>query len=118
MATLTPTHHPSGPSNDKESGSFDILYPLRCWLDGIQIKNAKIAQLICKLIPLDCPFERDVVLFGRTLFHIPPMCKLNPLYDQFVGLRFRALSFLCDECMRMSRNTSVNCSNCSFCSKA
>ena len=118
MATLTPTHHSSGPSSDQESGSFDILYPLRRWLDGIQIKNAKLAQLICKLIPLDCPFERDVVLFGRTLFHIPPMCKLNPLYDQFVGLRFRALSFLCDECMRMPKSTSVNCSNCSFCSNA
>ncbi|AFZ17175.1 Mo-dependent nitrogenase C-terminal domain-containing protein [Allocoleopsis franciscana] len=118
MAALTPTHQTSQPSSNLKSGSFDILYPLRRWLDGIQIKNAKIAQLICKLIPVDCPFERDVVLLGRTLFHIPPMCKLNPLYDQFVGLRFRALSFLCEECMRMPQNTSVNCSNCSFCSNA
>jgi hypothetical protein len=39
-----------------------------------------------------------VKMFGHTLFHIPPMCKLNPVYDQLIELRFRALSFLADEC--------------------
>jgi hypothetical protein len=39
-----------------------------------------------------------VVLFKKKLVHIPAMCKLNPLYDQLVGLRFRALSYLADEC--------------------
>ncbi|NJN23641.1 MAG: nitrogenase, partial [Acaryochloridaceae cyanobacterium RL_2_7] len=32
------------------------------------------------------------------IVHIPPMCKINPLYEQLVGLRFRSLSFLADEC--------------------
>jgi hypothetical protein len=36
------------------------------------------------------PLRRDVVLFGRKVLHIPPMCKLNPLYDQVVALRCRA----------------------------
>ncbi|WP_333281761.1 MULTISPECIES: Mo-dependent nitrogenase C-terminal domain-containing protein [unclassified Microcoleus] len=35
---------------------------------------------------------------GHHLFHIPPMCKLNPLYEELVGLRFRSLSFLADVC--------------------
>jgi hypothetical protein len=26
------------------------------------------------------------------------LCKLNPLYEQLVGLRFRALSYLADDC--------------------
>lgn len=30
-------------------------------------------------------------LFGWKLVHIPPMCKINPLYDQLVALRFRCL---------------------------
>ena len=98
MATLNPTHHHSHPKSYTESDSFDLLSPLRQWLDGYEIKNAKIARLICQLIPCTCPFERDVVLLGRTLFHIPALCKLNPLYDQVVGLRFRALSFLSDVC--------------------
>jgi hypothetical protein len=49
------------------------------------------------MIPAQCPFERDVKLFGDKVVHIPAMCKLNPLYNQLVGLRFRALSYLADE---------------------
>ncbi|MBW4586868.1 Mo-dependent nitrogenase C-terminal domain-containing protein [Aetokthonos hydrillicola Thurmond2011] len=76
----------------------DILQPLRLWLESIQIRDYKLAHRLCKLIPAQCPFERDINLFGKTLFHIPPMCKLNPLYDELVGLRFRALCYLADEC--------------------
>lgn len=77
---------------------LDILQPLRQWLDELEIQNRKLAYFIAKLIPAQCPFERDIKLFGRTIAHIPPMCKLNPLYDQFVGLRFRALCYLVDQC--------------------
>ncbi|MBR8840064.1 MAG: Mo-dependent nitrogenase C-terminal domain-containing protein [Stigonema ocellatum SAG 48.90 = DSM 106950] len=77
---------------------FDLLQPLRQWLDSQEIQNRKLAQFIAKVIPSQCPFERDVILLGRKIAHIPPMCKLNPLYDQFVGLRFRALCYLVDQC--------------------
>ncbi|MBH8576461.1 Mo-dependent nitrogenase C-terminal domain-containing protein [Nostocaceae cyanobacterium CENA369] len=76
----------------------DILQPLRRRVDSIQIRDRQLAHRLCKLIPSQCPFERDIKLFGKTLFHIPPMCKLNPLYDEVVGLRFRALCYLADEC--------------------
>jgi len=76
----------------------DVLNPVRHWLDGLEIHNPKVAHFLCKMIPAQCPFERDVVVFGRKLAHIPPMCKLNPLYDQLMGLRFRALSYLADDC--------------------
>jgi hypothetical protein len=78
--------------------SFDLLKPLRQWLENVEVKNPQLAHRICKAIPAQCPFERDVKLFGRTLFHIPPMCKLNPLYEEVVMLRFRALCYLADEC--------------------
>jgi Mo-dependent nitrogenase C-terminus len=78
--------------------SVDLLAPLRRKLDSLQVTTPKFAHLIAKHIPSQCPFERDVNLFGRTLFHIPPLCKLNPLYDEVVGLRFRALCYLADEC--------------------
>jgi Mo-dependent nitrogenase C-terminus len=78
--------------------SFDFLNPLRQWLDNIPIDDAKLARLFCRLIPAQCPFERDILLFGRKIAHIPPMCKLNPLYDELVGLRFRALCYLVDVC--------------------
>lgn len=77
---------------------LDILQPLRNWLDNVEISDRKLAHLVCKLIPGQCPFERDITLFGRTLAHIPPLCKLNPLYEQFVGLRFRSLCYLADVC--------------------
>jgi hypothetical protein len=64
----------------------------------MEVKDPKIARLLCRLIPSQCPFERDINLLGRTIAHVPPLCKLNPLYDQLVGLRFRALSYLADQC--------------------
>lgn len=75
-----------------------LLQPVRDWLDKVDVQEPKIAHFLCKMIPSQCPFERDVKLFGRTIAHIPPLCKLNPLYDQLVGLRFRALSYLADVC--------------------
>jgi len=77
---------------------LDALQPVRDWLDGLDIQDPRVARFLCKMIPSQCPFERDVKLFGRKVVHIPPLCKLNPLYDQLVGLRFRALSYLADEC--------------------
>lgn len=85
-------------SKSPQRRKFDFLAPLRKKLDQLQVRDAKFAHFVCKLIPPQCPFERDVKLFGKTLFHIPPMCKLNPLYEEVVGLRFRALCYLADEC--------------------
>lgn len=98
MSTVThdrPHFHPLAPPRKPR---FDVLYPLRRWVDRVEVKNRKFAHLVCRLIPCDCPFDRDINLFGRKLLHIPPLCKLNPLYDEFVGLRFRALSYLTDVC--------------------
>lgn len=68
------------------------------WLDAIEVHDPKLAQLLCKMIPARCPFERNLKLFGHNVFHIPPLCKLNPLYEQVVSLRLRCLSYLADEC--------------------
>lgn len=80
------------------SQHFDLLKPVRLWLDGIEIHDRRLARFVSKMIPAQCPFEREIKLFGRKIAHIPPLCKLNPLYDQFVSLRFRALCYLVDEC--------------------
>lgn len=77
---------------------FDLLRPIRNWLDEIKISDPQVAKFIYKAIPAQCPFARDIKLFDRTILHIPPLCKLNPLYDQLIGLRFRALCYLVDEC--------------------
>jgi tellurite resistance protein len=77
---------------------LDALKPIRTWLDGMEIDDPRVARFICKMVPPQCPFERDIKLFGKKIVHIPPMCKLNPLYDQLVGLRFRSLSYLADDC--------------------
>ena len=76
----------------------DVLRPVRKWLDGLAIQDPQVARFLCKMIPSQCPFERDVKLFSHKIVHIPPLCKLNPLYEQLVGLRFRALCYLADEC--------------------
>lgn len=78
--------------------TFNGLSPIRRWLNNLEIRHAALAHFICRIVPVQCPFERDICLFDRTLIHIPPLCKLNPLYDEVVGLRFRALCYLADEC--------------------
>ncbi len=95
MATLLHKgdHFPFRPRLAK----LDLLAPLRHWIDNLEITNAEQAHRICRLIPCTCPFERTFTLFGHT-YHIPPLCKLNPLYNEFVALRFRALSYLSDTC--------------------
>ncbi len=76
----------------------NVLQPVKDWLDGWEIHDPKLAHFVCKIIPPQCPFERDVVLFGHKIVHIPAMCQINPLYEQLVGMRFRALCYLADEC--------------------
>lgn len=89
---------PSSQGNQSLTKVFQFLQPLRQLLDKIEIRNPRIARFIASLIPAQCPFERDFSLFGHKIAHIPPLCKLNPFYEQLVGLRFRALCFLADEC--------------------
>ncbi|MGC1308397.1 MAG: Mo-dependent nitrogenase C-terminal domain-containing protein [Phormidesmis sp.] len=77
---------------------FKGLSPIRQWLNRLEIRNAAVAHFICRTIPTQCPFERDICLLGLFTVHIPPLCKLNPLYEEVVGLRFRALCHLADDC--------------------
>lgn len=86
------------PLTPSPANSHDVLHPLRDWLDGLEIQDPRVARFLCKMIPAQCPFERDVTIFGHKIVHIPPLCKINPLYEQLVSLRFRALSYLADEC--------------------
>lgn len=92
MSMITSNYH-------KFPGIVDyILQPIRQILDDIDVRDRQSAQLICRLIPSQCPFARDIKVFGQTILHIPPLCKINPLYDQLMSLRFRALSYLADQC--------------------
>ncbi len=85
------SQHPTFPS-------FEVLQPLRRWLNEIKICNPAQANLICRLIPAQCPFEQEIRIGKRIHFYIPPLCKLNPLYEEMVTLRFRALTYLAEEC--------------------
>ena len=97
-STLCQPQNPDQPHSIAADPEIDPLKPAREWLDHLEVHDPRLARFLCKLIPSQCPFERDIVLFKHKLVHIPPMCKINPLYEQLVGLRFRALSYLADEC--------------------
>ncbi len=86
------------PKQHGDGKAVKPLRPVKEWLDQVDIHDPSIARFLCKMIPPQCPFERDVKLFGKKVVHIPPLCKLNPLYEQLVGIRFRALTYLADEC--------------------
>lgn len=74
----------------------DFLAPIRRRLNHIEFHQVEFAHLICRLIPPSCPFARDIRFFGYLLFQIPPLCKLNPLYEELMTLRFRALNYLAE----------------------
>lgn len=67
-------------------------------LNQWSIRSPEQAKRLVKLIPAQCPFERDIACFGYMILHIPPLCKLNPVYEELMMLRFRALCYLADEC--------------------
>lgn len=77
---------------------FNLLRSPCQWLDSIEIHNSNLARWLCMTIPARCPFEREIKLCDRTIFRIPPLCKLNPFYEQIIGLRFKCLSYLADQC--------------------
>jgi hypothetical protein len=77
---------------------LDLFRPLRQWVSRLRVETPRRARKVAELIPAQCPFERDIVVWGRSIAHIPPLCKLNPLYNELVELRFRALCYLADEC--------------------
>jgi hypothetical protein len=98
LETETENASPASPLIAPPRRGFDPFKPLRHWLDSIEVRDAKLAHKLCQMIPAQCPFERTFKLFGRTVLYIPPLCKLNPLYEEVVALRFRALCYLADEC--------------------
>lgn len=77
---------------------FDILSPIRKIVDDIEVNDRLFAHFLCQLIPTQCPFARKIEVFGRTILSIPPLCKLNPFYNEVVSLRFRAMCYLADQC--------------------
>ena len=74
-----------------------ILQILRNYLENQEISDRTFAHRLCRLIPAQCPFERKIKFFGHLVVSIPPLCKLNPLYDDLMALRFRALCYLAEE---------------------
>jgi len=74
----------------------DPLRPVRDWLNRIEVHSPKAAHFLCRLIPAQCPFEQDIVILGHKVAHIPPLCKLNPLFEEVSSLRFRALCYLAE----------------------
>ncbi len=74
------------------------LRPIRRWLETYPIQSATTARRLARWIPAQCPFERDITVLGHVVAHIPPLCKLNPFYEEIVLLRFRALCYLADTC--------------------
>lgn len=93
-----PTQEQISPKTSSAQKNFAPLYPIRQFLENIEINDSLFAHFLCQLIPSQCPFERKISLFGLTIVSIPPLCKLNPFYEQLMSLRFRAICYLVDEC--------------------
>lgn len=77
---------------------FDVFHFARVWLNKLEVHNYQLAYWLCRLIPASCPFDFAIKFWGGNVFHIPPLCKFNPLYEEVVSLRLRALCYLVDEC--------------------
>ena len=96
------------PCSSQVTQHWKPLDLLKQWLNDLDPRDERIPSFIVHLIPSQCPFERDIILFGRKMVHIPPMCKINPLYEQLVALPFRCLGhFSVDEQLRISCRDSA-----------
>ncbi len=70
-----------------------IVELIRSKIESIEIKDKETAEKIVKVVPQSCPFARKIQV-GTFKVTIPPLCKVNPMYDQLMELRFRALCYL------------------------
>jgi hypothetical protein len=77
---------------------YQLLQLLRQRIEQIEVDNYKFAKFCCQIVPASCPFAREIRLGDRSVLRIPPLCKLNPFYEQIVSLRFKSLSYLADVC--------------------
>ena len=82
----------------QQQKTFKLVLFLQHWLNNLEIKQEQTARRIVRLIPAQCPFAKEIRVFDRVIVRIPALCKFNPLYEDLIGLRFRALCFLADEC--------------------
>lgn len=82
----------------RQQKTFKPVLFLQQWLNNLEIKQEQTARRIVRLIPAQCPFAKEIRAFDRVIVRIPALCKFNPLYEELIGLRFRALCFLADEC--------------------
>jgi hypothetical protein len=78
--------------------TFKFILFLKQWLCNLEIKQEQTARHIVRLIPAQCPFAREIRAFGKVIVRIPALCKFNPFYEELIGLRFRALCFLAEQC--------------------
>jgi hypothetical protein len=69
---------------------------IRQWLLSLEVEQPWIAHGICQFIPAQCPFARDLNVLGWEV-HIPPLCHLNPFFNEVMELRCRALNYLANE---------------------
>ena len=93
--TMNPkSTHLNHSSRSAQRKGWYLLRPIRRWINSITVKKTRFAHFVCRLIPCECPCKHDVILFERKLFQLPPLCKLNPLYNELVELRLRALTYL------------------------
>lgn len=58
-------------TNQGKTTKTNPLDTLRHWLDSIQIQDTKLARFLAQVIPGQCPFEKDITLFGHKVLHIP-----------------------------------------------
>lgn len=72
-----------------------MLNHIKRTLEAIEVTNQEQANLLCTLIPSACPFARTINL-GIFKLVIPPLCKINPLYEDLMMLRFKAQCYLAE----------------------
>ena len=48
---------------------------------------------LAKTLPDSCPFEREIKFNDKVILYIPPLCKLNPLYEEVIEQKLINLGY-------------------------
>ena len=89
---LTLNYHPDSTIEgvaQTEAHHLEPLKPVQEWLDHLDVEDPRLAKFLCKMSPPQCPFERDIQLFGHKVVHIPPMCKVQKCSQKMGQICFR-----------------------------
>lgn len=73
ITALESLKHTLDGQHESNEQTLRLLDPVRHWLDGLEVKDAKVARFLCRLIPPNAPLSATLPFLVARLSIFPPL---------------------------------------------